>query len=368
MILQSKRIFILIAVMLSFISCKRQGDVQANKPVINPKATGKLVSYLPSSIWLIYQDQKDNYWFGSNGNGVYIFDGKELRNYTTNDGLVDNTIRGVQEDHLGNILLETPEGVCKYDGISFLTLNTISSSTNEWKLDDSDLWFRCNGNAEDVYRYDGQYLYELKLPRKDLSEGFGKYVRGLSFEGMSKSPYSIFGINRDEVGNIWFGTVTAGAFRYDGDSFLWVAEDELTELPDGRVPGVRSILEDKNGFIWLSNFISKYRINESELIDSYTKLPAIEVSKGELKERLPYFNSGLRDNNGDLWMTTYTGGVWKYDGGSKLQNYQISNGEIEVLIISIYQDNHGTLWLGTDNAGVYKFTGEKFEKFDILEN
>ena len=58
----------------------------------------------------------------------------------------------------------------------------------------------------------------------------------------NNSPYAIYGLNKDKDGNIWFGTVTAGVFRYDGTSFLWIAEKELSTLPDGRVLGVRSIL------------------------------------------------------------------------------------------------------------------------------
>ena len=68
---------------------------------------------------------------------------------------------------------------------------------------------------------------------------------------------------------------------------------------------------------------------------------------------------------GNLWMTTYTGGVWKYDG-NKLRNFPIKDGKTEVLLISIYQDNKGVLWLGRDNAGVYKFNGESFEKFEPM--
>ena len=64
-------------------------------------------------------------------------------------------------------------------------------------------------------------------------------------------------------------------------------------------------------------------------------------------------------------MTTYTGGVWKYDG-NQLLNFPIADGKKEVLLISIYQDNKGVLWLGTDNDGVYKFNGETFKKFEPI--
>ena len=65
-------------------------------------------------------------------------------------------------------------------------------------------------------------------------------------------------------------------------------------------------------------------------------------------------------------MTTYGGGVWKYDGNN-LVNFQVKHGNTEVLLISIYKDNAGVLCLGIDNAGVYKFNGKTFENFEPLK-
>jgi len=162
--------------------------------------------------------------------------------------LISNAIRGIQEDSLGNIFVETPAGISLYDGHNFLNLKPIVSEQNEWKLDPQDLWFNCNGNPSDIYRYDGDSLFQLRLPRQNLDAAFGMKVRGLSFGGMNYSPYSVFGINKDKAGNLWIGTVVAGVFRFDGDSFLYIAEEELTTLPNGRVPGIRSMLEDKDGY------------------------------------------------------------------------------------------------------------------------
>jgi ligand-binding sensor domain-containing protein len=322
---------------------------------------------LPDKIWIIYQDEAGNYWFGSNGRGVFQWNEKELTQYSTEDGLVDNQIRGVQGDGQGNVFIETPKGISKYDGKTFTTLQPIAAASNEWKLEANDLWFHCNGSPDDVYRYDGEFLYELQLPRKDLDKAFGTEVQGLSFQDMNSSPYSVFGIDKDSQGNVWFGTIVAGAYRYDGSSFLWIAEKELSTLPSGGIPGVRSMIEDRDGNMWLSNFISKYKIIGEGSSVGYQKLEGVNQSNGYFQERIPYFNSGLSDDKGDLWMTTYTGGVWKYDGDT-LSNFSVMDGETEVLLISIYQDKEGVLWLGTDNAGVYRFNGESFERYYRLGN
>lgn len=349
--------YLIILVSLSFTFCKSQGNVEVIENPSEIIAEGTVVHSLDESIWDVYQDSKGNFWFGSNGSGLYYYDGKDLRLFTKFEGLIDNTIRGIQEDKKGNILIETPSGVSKYNGKSFSSLTPIVSKKNQWKLEEDDLWFNCNGNANNVYRYDGENLFQLELPKQDI-EG----VLGIYEEGMRYSPYTVFGIDKDKEGNIWFGTVIAGAFRFDGKSFLWVGEKEISRMPNGTEPGVRSILQDTEGNIWLSNFITKYKINEGSPV-GYEELPT-GFKYDENLDGIGFFNSGLIHEKGDLWMTTYGGDVWKYNG-DKLLHFPISNEEMEVLLISIYQDNDGVLWLGTDTDGAYKFNGETFEKFKL---
>lgn len=352
--IQTVKIFLLVLITTNFLSCNGQVKMETEKVEL-----GNVVTALFDQIWAIFQDKKGNYWFGSNGKGIYHFDGNDLKLFTSNDGLVNNQIRGIQEDENGNIYIETSEGISKFDGTQFTTLRVVKSLNNQWKLEPNDLWFGYNAN--DLYRYDGTSLFELKLPRKDLKKAFGSETEGVPFESNNNSPYAVYGVEEDKDGNIWFGTVTAGAFRYDGNSFLWFGEKELSTLPDGRVPGVRSMIQDKDGYFWLSNFYSKYKINPG-LPKGYEKLKAVDLPKDLVKNKILYFNSGLTDNEGNLWMTTYGGGVWKYDGKT-LSNFEINNKTEEVLLICIYQDNNGIIWLGTNNDGVYKQNGDNFEKF-----
>lgn len=355
---QTLKLLLIFFTSIHLISCNGQVNSESKQTNNNYREIIQPKPELDNQIWNVFQDSKGNYWFGSNGNGIYKFDGNNVIQYTTKDGLIHNQIRGIQEDKEGKLYIETPSGVSKFDGLNFTTLELVKSANNEWKLDQNDLWFNCNGNANHVYRYDGEKLYQLQLPRKNITDklGIGE------FETLN-SPYTVFGIDKDKDGNLWFGTVLAGAFRYDGTSFLWIGEPELSRLPDGREPGVRSILEDKEGNIWLSNFYFKYRIN-SELANGYNKIPAVNLSSEITENSLLYFNSGIVDKQGDLWMTTYGGGVWKYDGVS-LSNIKVNNGTEDVLLISIYQDNKGIIWLGTNNDGVYRQNGSGFKKFEL---
>ena len=339
-----------ISILTVLTSCNRQNHNSENFSA----ATSNTAPELDNSIWIIFQDKSNNYWFGSNGNGVYYYNGKNLTQYTTKNGLSGNKIRGIQEDKYGNIFFDTPYGVTKFDGENFIPLYPVTSTNNQWKLEPDDLWFKGNGDILGAYRYDGDSLYLLEFT---------------TFHPQTNIPaYGVFGIYKDKPGRIWFGTLSAGVCRFDGVALVWMFEKELSVLDDGRVPGVRSIIEDKEGNFWFSNILNRYKIHETKTPNQktmeYQKLNGIDSSQQEVLMKLPYFNSAVTDNeNGDLWMTTYNEGVWKYNG-ERLINYRIKNGETEALIISIYKDNNGVLWLGTDNAGVYKFNGKAFEKFN----
>ncbi|MEO0777708.1 MAG: two-component regulator propeller domain-containing protein [Bacteroidota bacterium] len=349
------RLLLLVLVVVHGIACRGQVKPHTKPTERNALGIGRPVSALDDQIWVVFQDAKGNFWFGSKDNGIFHFDGTTLQQLTTADGLLDNAIRGVQEDQAGNIYVETPRGINKFDGIKFTTLEVLRTLPNDWKLAPEDLWFNCNGNAHHVYRFDGEQLYELQLPRQAIEQRLG-----IDESATPYSPYTVFGIAKDRRGHLWLGTVLAGAFRFDGARFLWIGEKELSRLADGREPGVRSILEDREGNIWLSNFKTKYVIAADA--SGYQRRPAADLSEEMAADKLLYFNAGLADQNGDLWMVSYGGGVWKYDGAT-LSNFEISNAEAAVLLIDIYQDRDGTIWLGTDNDGVYRQTADGFEKF-----
>ena len=124
-----KNLILFLTLLTIFTSCNGQ------------KTIGKSVNELGKHLWYIFQDSKNNYWFSSNGEGVYLYDGKKIFNFTTKDGLANDTIRQIQEDKFGNIFIATFGGISKFDGKTFTTLQPIKSK--EWKLEENDLNRSC---------------------------------------------------------------------------------------------------------------------------------------------------------------------------------------------------------------------------------
>lgn len=322
---------------------------------------GDTVPALSDSLWYIYQDKKGNYWFGSNGEGVFRYDGKTILNFTTKHGLGSDSIRQIQEDKAGNMYFSTMRGINKFDGQKITTLQPIRST--DWKLEADDLWFYMLGkkDEEGPYRYDGKNLYNFAFPKHYLHDEFHKNGINPFF-----SPYEVYCIYNDRKGAMWFGTSVFGLCRFDGQSVKWMYEKDLTIVPAGGSFGIRSIFEDREGSFWICNTQHRYKIDLEATAKSdrlqYQQVKGIGNAKDFGGDPYIYYSYIVEDNNGAIWLTTWDQGVYKYDGKT-IVNYPIKDGGSVVNLVSMYKDNQGDLWVGTPDHGAYKFTGAAFERF-----
>jgi ligand-binding sensor domain-containing protein len=176
------------------------------------------------------------------------------------------------------------------------------------------------------------------------------------------NPFDVYSIYKDRKGNIWFGTNPVGVCRYDGKSFEWITEEDVTEFRNEGANGVRSITEDKNGDFWF-NTENRYSIYDSLTLKSnkfYTRHESIGSLDGKNTKGLNEYLSTVRDNDNNLWFVTYREGV----GNMMAQklHYQIQAESKDITVFSIYKDTNGTFGLAHKN-GAYKFNGKTFEKF-----
>lgn len=363
-----KQNLLLFFILSILMACNGQ---HANRSVYNKStvAVGDTVTEFSNSIWIVFQATNGDYWFGSDTAGVYWYDGNTLLNFSTKQGLSSNRIRGFQEDEQGNIYITTLEGINKFDGNKFTALNVIKSTTSDenWKLQEGDLWFNILGkNGErGPYRYDGEHLYQLQFPKHAMEEEYFE-----QFPNTSWSPYDVYSIYKDRKGTMWFGTSNFGICRFDGASISWLYEDHLTNTPEGGSFGIRAMLEDANGKFWFCNTRFRYNISPNSTTESGQALINYEREEGIDGLKTPrgrdaiYFMSAVKDKEGNLWMATYDQGVWRYDG-KEVTQYPVKEGAKDITLFSIFQDKIGGLWLGSHESGVYKFNGTSFVKFQL---
>lgn len=365
--------FAILVVSLYLVRCNRHTTIEKTNNDVPHENTIPLnehkINFLnPISITLIdqnirsiFQDKKGVFWFGTNGAGVYRFDGIHLNQFTEKDGLSNNQILSIQEDQFGNIWFGTGIfGVSKFNGRTFTSYATnerLHFSKNfkkEWKIAKNDLWFFAGGG---VYHY-----YNTSFVYLPLAE-----TKSISDQSLTSpfvlSRFAVYSILKDKKGNVWLGTQAQGVLRYNGKSFTWFTEKGLSGS------AVLSIFEDRRGNIWFGNngaglfrFDGKTLTNvteEKQLMNYEFKVYG--TSNTNTLARIYSINE---DNFGNLWIGTVDAGVWKYDG-THLTHYTMKDGLSSNAVNTIYKDKNGQLWFGTDENGICKFNGINFQKFTL---
>lgn len=351
---------LVFGILIILASCNGQNITQtAHLEQLNHStAPGDTVKKLGNNIMVVYQDRKDNYWFGSWQEGLYKYDGHAIIHFTTKDGLPHKRIEEIKEDKIGNIYINTPKGISKFDGTSFSALKKTNSSDNDWKLIDDALWFKCFDCPRCVYQYDGSNLYRLQLPKTKLIEDY-------FLKNPNHVEDGIYTIYKDTKGNIWFGTNPFGVCRYDGKSFDWISEQDVTELHNGPANGVRAIAEDKNGNFWFNTeYCYNVYNNKQNEQPFYSRMKSIGSLDGKPDSNINEYLSITKDNDQNLWIATYRDGVWKYDG-KNIVHYPVQMNAKDITLFYIYKDNKGVIWLGTHENGAFKFNGQTFERFKL---
>lgn len=310
---------------------------------------GDTVSDIGKDIDCILQDRNGTYWFASNGEGAYRYDGKTLMHITTKDGLCSNFVYKIEEDEIGHLWFSTREGVCRFNGNSFTDYTDSIKEAPNGKpgLVKGGLFFnQLNG----VSFYDGKRFVNFSIHPDTYTPTPYNMNR----------PYSVYSFLVDKSGNVWFGTQEKGVCRYDGKSFTFFTEQGLD------LAAVRTLFQDKAGNIWAGNngaglfkFDGKSFVNftdEKGLAnrDFLKKLPGKE---GTLAR--PWTIN--EDDKGILWIGTIDAGVWAYDG-TNLTNYTTKDGLVGNAIWTIYKDKKGELWYVIDGEAICKFNGKTFVK------
>lgn len=340
---------LMIGFFMAAVAASCSGQNAAPNDPANPVVVGDTVSQLGNNIMVIFHDSKNVYWFGSWETGVYRYDGNTIINYTTKHGLKHNRIDEIKEDKYGNLYFNGCypfSAITKFDGQRFVPLAAVTS--NDWKLLPDDLWFKHTTNAGRIYRFDGVFLHDLPFPNHPEFE----------------NPFEIYSTYKDKEGNMWFGSNPVGVCRYNGNTFDWITERDVTELHGGPANGVRSIIEDKDGFFWF-NSAYRYKIFDSSPASAsmlYERQKSIGSLDGNENGNLDEYLSIAKDTDDNLWIATYRNGVWQYDG-RRVRHFSVQENGEDINLFFIFKDNHGDLWLGTHQNGAWKFNGETFEKF-----
>ncbi|MBA4312738.1 MAG: hypothetical protein C0417_08920 [Chlorobiaceae bacterium] len=126
----------------------------------------------------ILQTRNGELLIGTSGNGLFILQSDRIKNITTTDGLLSNTIWDIYEGNDDNIWLATSHGLCYLKSAQINTIHTIFPMYGRWI-------FKC-GELTDGLVWglspDGLTIYDYK---KDIRQEVAPpiYIRSVSING-----------------------------------------------------------------------------------------------------------------------------------------------------------------------------------------
>ena len=339
------------------ISCTNQNKSNIENQLHQTKVDGELLKYT-TGVRSFLEDSKGNIWFGSYNEGVCLLKNGKFQYFTTENGLSHNQVRNIYEDKNGVVWFECGRGLSIYDGEKiFIYKERNYDSAKQWKLADSDLWFKGDEiegynkleNNPGVYQYDGKKLSYRTFPVTPKSEAERRF-------GYSISTPFLKGKN----GTIWFGTYNA-LIGYDGSDFKIITDKDLKFNGENGFLHIRGIFEDSKGNLWIANNGQGVLVYDGKEAINFTAQQKLKKkdTKGNSLDRA--FSIG-EDALGNIWLGTVESGVWKYDGKS-VKNFTKHEGLESQQILTVHKSKKGELWLGGANpSGVFCFNGKSFER------
>ena len=326
-------IFSLLLVSISFTYCNGQTSTSQTTNNINSTTKNEQHPKIVRTLGTQYEnvncqllDKDGNLWFSISGEGAYRFDGKSFTNFTIKDGLCNNDVGAIIQDRAGNILIGTKNGICKYDGNKFTKYPTPGTLSITCMLEDKDgnLWFGTIRNG--IYRYNGATLHNF-LNNNDHVFNLGNKNQ------------LILDMLQDKNGNLWFSSWNrGGVWKYDGKDFK-------NFLPS---KDYYKANQDKRNFNNLQSILDKSRST------------AYSPSQDNITDDMIF--SMTEDNLGNIWFATRDHGICYYNGKT-FTTIGRNEGFNSRGASAILQDDKNNFWVTTFDSGVWYYDGKIFKNF-----
>ena len=326
----------------------------------------------PNNVSHIFMDRRHDLWFSTFGEGVYSYDGRTFKNYTENNGLINNWIRSSIEDSEGNIWFASKFGLCKYDGRGFMSFTEaeglpVDNTNIVFEDKEKNIWIGSDGKG--LCKFLGETFTYLTvndklssnivlsiLEDKDQNLWFSTFSKGITKkEGNKTIIYSTNeGLNnntvcaslKDRANNLWFCTAD-GVNMFDGKKFKnYGVDDGLSAKV------VYSICQDHKGNLWFGT-TKGISVFDGKTFKNY--LNGIDNIGAEVK-------SIVEDKNKNLWFATKNG-LYKLEN-NQFKKYTTADGLSNNNLFSLVVDNDNNLWIGS-RVGINYYNGKTFSKILI---
>ncbi len=337
-----------------------------------------------NNIYQIIQDRKGFIWAGTEA-GVSRFDGRRFKNFGSEEGMPDNEVLKLFEDHEDRIWFVTLRGKIGFicDGkvdvqkkLNEAINNGVTAINEDW-----------NGNLLVATKYkgilkirNGKILAQYNLPDHVSSSGessiFENYIhvdkKAKTITAFSYENYVMVVDEKGTVKGIPFDhchSTLHRDFDFPGAAFLFsptgeksaedfgiIAADHTMKTsvlvdPDELGPPTRlSILLDKKDQLWVGSmdgliFLKK---ENGKFKTKKRQLPGLWVS------------SVIEDREGNIWAASLGEGLFLFTS-SIINNFSIQNDFGVNLVTCLETDRISSVYAGTNKGFVYKLKNNKMD-------
>lgn len=322
--------------------------------------------------------------FGNSKSAEKFLNKYTSRTWTVSEGLPANTVTDIIQNSDGYIYAGTYEGLVRFDGIQFTTLNSNSnklysfiSARSLFTDSKGNLWVGANDEGITCIKRDGTTVsFNTKngLPNNSIrafaEDGQGTiwigtssgiacikdeqiiYPEGIDFLPKGNS-YLIKQLFTDLKGQIWIVTGDTGqCFCYRNDTFYVHGGFRSTNIKS-----ITSVGQDKNGNLWFGlapNYLVKLE-NQTEKL--------FELDFGTHKPTV--ISTIFEDSDNNIWVGTDYGVAVIHD--EEIIYITEKDGLSDNKLSKIFEDIEGNIWMATDKGGLQKYTFAKFNEI-ILKN
>lgn len=347
-------------------------DLERKKFIPVTSKFEKLKTLVNTSITLITKDLGGNFWIGTNGKGVFVFNPKKntLKNFLQNSStssLSSNVITSLMSDHKGNVWIGTENGglnLWQFNSQNFIRyqndLRRTSSLSQKTVL---SLYEDKQHNIWVAAQKGGLNLYS---PNSSIFKNYTSetWEGALSFKDVKafyEIPNGDILIGTDGGGlNIWNRrTNKFKHFRHNPNVGTSISSDY-----------VMSISKDIKGRIWVGTWgggLNLFNIETGKFTRFLSNPSKNAISSNKVMSIHP-------DKNGLLWIATYSGGLNLFDPESGLFKRITTSPDGSSKfnskhVLTIHEDNDNRLWFGLEDGGLTYLSSDrrKFINFSIYD-
>lgn len=320
--------------------------------------------YFRTPISWILRDKKGRQWIGTyEHRGLLSFEtngyGIVMMNHHVNEddnplSLVNNRIRCIYEDHKQNLWFGTENGLCKLPTVSpFIQYRHFPVRANS--LSGRVVSGICGDKGNGVWvGYGGGGFDHIDLAKSTVTHFHHDPANANSLN--NNDVVTVF---QDKTGIVWVGTMTNGLNRFDPRSNSFTHYEYGTRSARGiRSNWIQQLLETHDGqlLVGTNDGLQVYH-SHTNTFDSFH--PLLSAGNCPLPDSASV-NALFEDSKQTLWIGTWLDGLYHYDPLQRtMKHYMPEPNNLQSLsaakITSLYEDSKGFLWIGTHSGGLDKF-------------